>query len=185
MCVIRVVFICSVSVGRLTSRRRSPAISLLGLGAARHDTHTHAYTHEPSLSLTHTPQDRPTYTPTHSDTHTRTHTETHTHTHTHRKTHTHTHPTHNRHWRDYIIDEEAHEFPLGWEQRVTPTGMVYFVDHVHRTTTVRVCVYLYVWMRACVCLFGTCVCACVCVCVFGCVCAWLWASRLSLSRPFL
>ena len=42
---------------------------------------------------------------------------------------------HDRDWREYVIDEELGEFPPGWEQRTTPTGAVYFVDHIHRTTT--------------------------------------------------
>ncbi len=43
-----------------------------------------------------------------------------------------------RDWREYEVDEvELNEFPLGWEQRVTPSGVPYFVDHINRTTTVR------------------------------------------------
>eukprot|EP00039_Didymoeca_costata_P029545 m.25094 g.25094 ORF g.25094 m.25094 type:complete len:915 (+) comp7676_c0_seq1:317-3061(+) len=38
-------------------------------------------------------------------------------------------------WRDYIIDEDLGDFPVGWEQRRTPAGVPYFVDHVNRTTT--------------------------------------------------
>ena len=42
---------------------------------------------------------------------------------------------HERHWREYIIDEELGDFPVGWEKRTTTSGAVYFVDHIHRTTT--------------------------------------------------
>jgi hypothetical protein len=42
---------------------------------------------------------------------------------------------HDRDWREYLIDEDLGEFPVGWERRLTPTGAAYFVDHVHRTTT--------------------------------------------------
>eukprot|EP00037_Helgoeca_nana_P019185 m.186156 g.186156 ORF g.186156 m.186156 type:complete len:864 (-) comp24757_c0_seq1:70-2661(-) len=40
-----------------------------------------------------------------------------------------------RHWEDYIIEEDMNEFPIGWEQRETPTGRPYFVDHINRSTT--------------------------------------------------
>eukprot|EP00042_Codosiga_hollandica_P055110 m.762272 g.762272 ORF g.762272 m.762272 type:complete len:622 (+) comp59051_c0_seq2:1171-3036(+) len=40
-----------------------------------------------------------------------------------------------RDWREYEFEELQEEFPVGWEQRVTPAGVTYFVDHVHRTTT--------------------------------------------------
>ena len=35
----------------------------------------------------------------------------------------------------YIIEEDVNEFPIGWEQRETPDGRVYFVDHINRSTT--------------------------------------------------
>ena len=35
------------------------------------------------------------------------------------------------------MEDDLGEFPPGWEQRVTSVGLPYFVDHVHRTTTVR------------------------------------------------
>jgi hypothetical protein len=41
-------------------------------------------------------------------------------------------------WREYVVDEDGGEFPVGWEQRTTPAGVVYYVDHIHRTTTVRI-----------------------------------------------
>ena len=34
------------------------------------------------------------------------------------------------------VEESANEFPMGWEQRFTATGVMYFVDHINRTTTV-------------------------------------------------
>ena len=40
-----------------------------------------------------------------------------------------------RHWSDFEVDDDLGEFPPGWEQRVTAAGVVYFVDHVHRSTT--------------------------------------------------
>lgn len=40
-----------------------------------------------------------------------------------------------RDWREYLIDDDLGEFPVGWEQRTTSTGAVYFVDHIHRSTT--------------------------------------------------
>eukprot|EP00051_Salpingoeca_urceolata_P014735 m.187982 g.187982 ORF g.187982 m.187982 type:complete len:1178 (+) comp18172_c1_seq1:291-3824(+) len=40
-----------------------------------------------------------------------------------------------RDWREYVIDDDLGEFPVGWEMRYTTTGLVYFVDHIHRATT--------------------------------------------------
>ncbi|EGD73425.1 hypothetical protein PTSG_12263 [Salpingoeca rosetta] len=40
-----------------------------------------------------------------------------------------------RHWSEYVVEEGLGEFPLGWEQRFTATGVVYYVDHINRTTT--------------------------------------------------
>ena len=40
-----------------------------------------------------------------------------------------------RHWSEYLIEEGNSDFPLGWEQRHTAEGIVYYVDHVNRTTT--------------------------------------------------
>ena len=41
-----------------------------------------------------------------------------------------------RHWSEFVVEESANEFPMGWEQRFTATGVMYFVDHINRTTTV-------------------------------------------------
>lgn len=41
-----------------------------------------------------------------------------------------------RDWREYEVEEDLGEFPVGWEQRMTPSGVPYYVDHIHRTTTV-------------------------------------------------
>jgi hypothetical protein len=47
-----------------------------------------------------------------------------------------------RHWSEFLVDEAdpaaaaAADIPDGWEQRTTAAGIVYFVDHVHRRTTV-------------------------------------------------
>lgn len=43
--------------------------------------------------------------------------------------------TKDKDWREYEVEEDLGEFPVGWEQRTTPSGVVYFVDHIHRTTT--------------------------------------------------
>ena len=45
-------------------------------------------------------------------------------------------PSYDRDWREYEVEDDLGEFPVGWEQRTTPSGVVYFVDHIHRTTTV-------------------------------------------------
>lgn len=44
-----------------------------------------------------------------------------------------------RHWSEFVVEETMNEFPIGWEQRFTATGVMYFVDHINRTTTVRSC----------------------------------------------
>lgn len=41
-----------------------------------------------------------------------------------------------RHWSEYVVEEGVNDFPIGWEQRFTATGVMYFVDHINRTTTV-------------------------------------------------
>lgn len=41
----------------------------------------------------------------------------------------------NRHWDDYVIEEDLDEFPIGWEQRYTSSGRPYYVDHINRTTS--------------------------------------------------
>ena len=35
-----------------------------------------------------------------------------------------------------MLEDDLGEMPPGWEQRVTRDGVAYFVDHVHRLTTV-------------------------------------------------
>jgi hypothetical protein len=44
-----------------------------------------------------------------------------------------------RHWSEFVVEESVNEFPIGWEQRFTATGVMYFVDHINRTTTVGSC----------------------------------------------
>ena len=41
----------------------------------------------------------------------------------------------NRHWDEYVIEDDLEEFPIGWEQRHTTAGRPYYVDHINRTTT--------------------------------------------------
>lgn len=40
-----------------------------------------------------------------------------------------------RHWSEYIVEDDSSEFPIGWEQRRTAVGAIYYVDHIHRRTT--------------------------------------------------
>ena len=42
-----------------------------------------------------------------------------------------------RHWSEFIVEEGLGDFPVGWEQRFTSSGVPYFVDHINRTTTVQ------------------------------------------------
>lgn len=41
-----------------------------------------------------------------------------------------------RHWSEFVVEDGLGDFPVGWEQRFTENGTVYFVDHINRTTTV-------------------------------------------------
>ena len=41
----------------------------------------------------------------------------------------------NRHWDEYVIEEDVDEFPIGWEMRHTTAGRPYYVDHINRATT--------------------------------------------------
>ncbi len=41
-----------------------------------------------------------------------------------------------RHWSEYVVDDDTGEFPVGWEQRSTTSGIAYYVDHIGRRTTV-------------------------------------------------
>ena len=38
----------------------------------------------------------------------------------------------NRHWDEYVIEEDVDEFPIGWEMRHTTAGRPYYVDHINR-----------------------------------------------------
>ena len=49
-------------------------------------------------------------------------------------------PPTERHWSEYVVDDDATDFPVGWEQRVTAAGTVYYVDHINRRTTVNLLV---------------------------------------------
>eukprot|EP00730_Choanoeca_flexa_P003128 TRINITY_DN11298_c0_g2_i2.p1 TRINITY_DN11298_c0_g2~~TRINITY_DN11298_c0_g2_i2.p1 ORF type:complete len:1142 (+),score=186.40 TRINITY_DN11298_c0_g2_i2:53-3478(+) len=40
-----------------------------------------------------------------------------------------------KHWSEFIVEEGLGEFPVGWEQRFTSSGVPYFVDHINRSTT--------------------------------------------------
>ena len=77
-----------------------------------------------------------------------------------------------RHWSEYVVEEGLGEFPLGWEQRFTATGVVYYVDHINRTTTVRV--------LACVCACLHVLFCCTSMCCALCeLPAWSTLSHLS------